>query len=79
MADVEFELNENGVRELLKSPEMMAICKSYADNAMAMLGDGYEVSTYSGQTRVNAEIAAVSRDAREENSASNSILKALRG
>lgn len=79
MADVKFELNREGVRELLRSSEMMDICKSYADKARGSLGEGYEVTTKTGKNRVNAEVAAVTYQARRENSENNTILKALRG
>lgn len=78
-SQVKFQLNPEGVRQLLTSPEMMAICKEYADNANSALGDGYAVSTHVGPKRVNAEVAAVTYKAKKENLKSNSILKALRG
>lgn len=79
MGKVKFELNRAGVKELLQSSEMMAICKEYADNAVASLGEGYEVSTHTGKTRVNASVTAVTYKARKENSETNSILKAVGG
>ena len=80
MADkIKFELNRSGVRELLQSKEMMSVCKSYADSALSSLGDGYEATTFTGQTRVNAEVAAVTYEAKKENSENNTILKSLRG
>ena len=80
MADkMKFELNRDGVRELLRSPEMMNICKGYADNAIGRLATGYEVTTQTGKNRVNAQVAAVTFDARRENSKDNTILKAIRG
>jgi hypothetical protein len=53
--------------------------RSYADRAAGSLGTGYEVSTMTGKTRVNAQIAAVTYQARKENSENNTILKSLRG
>ena len=79
MAKVKFVLNREGVRELLRSPEMMEVCKSYASAAVSRLGDGYEVTTQTGKNRVNAEVAAVTYKARKDNSDNNSILKAIRG
>lgn len=79
MANVKIELNREGVKELLQSQAMMNICQSYANKAVAQLGDGYEVTTLVGKTRVNAEVAAVSYAAKVENSQTNSILKALGG
>lgn len=76
--NVEFVLNREGVRELLRSNEMMEICKRSANEALESLGDGYEVSTFVGGNRVNAEIEAVTYEARKENSENNTILKSLR-
>lgn len=78
MAKVKVELNRAGVRELMQSSEMMAVCKKYADNAVGRLGAGYEVTTMVGRTRVNAEVAAVTYEARKDNSKNNTILKAIR-
>ena len=78
MGNIKFELNKDGVRQLLQSPEMLNVCKSYADNAKNALGEGYEVTTRVGKTRVNAEIAATTYKARKDNSENNTILKALR-
>lgn len=79
MAKFKFELNRDGVRELMQSNEMKAICEEYANSALNSLGDGYEVSTYTGKSRVNASVIAVTYAARKENSQNNSILKAVGG
>lgn len=79
MAKVEVKLNSAGVRELLKSQEMMNICEKRANAALGKLGDGHVVTTMVGKTRVNAEIAAESYEAMRDNLNNNSILKALRG
>lgn len=76
---VKFQLNPEGVRQLLTSPEMMAICKEHADRAAGSLGAGYEVTTHTGPKRVNAEVAAMTYKARKDNSENNTILKAIRG
>lgn len=74
---VKVVLNSVGVRNLLKSQEMLQICKDHAYSAQSKLGDGYEVTYRTGKKRVNAEIAAVSSEARRENSKNNTILKAV--
>ena len=76
---VKVELNRDGVRELMQSDKMLAICKKYADAAAVRCGNGYEVSTWKGKTRVNAQITAETFLARRENQKHNTILKALRG
>ena len=75
---VRFTLNRSGVRELLKSQEVMAVCKEHADAAHAALGDGYTVTTHVGKNRVNAEVAATTQKARRACMENNTILKALR-
>ena len=79
MSNVKFKLNHQGVRELLRSDEAMAVCRSYADAAQSRLGEGYEVTTFTGRNRVNASVFAATVEARRENAANNSILKAVGG
>ena len=74
-----FELNLEGLNELMKSPEMMQICKEYANNAQAKLGDGYEVKTYTLNYVSAAKVQATTYKARKDNAKNNTILKALRG
>lgn len=79
MANFKFELNSEGVRDLMRSPEMMSICQEYANNALGRLGGGYEVTTHTGPTRVNAEVSAKTFEAKRENLKTNSIIKAVWG
>lgn len=76
---VTVKLNSAGVRALLQSQEVAAVCENVAADVMAKLPDtgGYEVSTYTGETRVNVRIAAVSQEARKDNLKNNTLLKAL--
>lgn len=77
MAKLKFELNRAGVRELMRSEPMSAVCMGYANAAVARLGDGYSANAHVGKTRVNAEVTADTYAARKENLETNSILKAL--
>ena len=79
MAKVKIELNREGVRELLRSQEMMDACTEHANSALAKLGSGYEVTTHVGVNRVNAEVAAVTYAAKSENLKDNTIIKAVFG
>ena len=74
-----FELNRAGVRELLQSGEMAAIVTSLGSNVLSRVGAGYEISTITGQNRVNCRVAAVTYEAKKENLENNSLLKALGG
>lgn len=79
MSNLKVVLNRRGVKELLKSQEMMNICTKQAYSAQNKLGDGYEVTYRTGKNRVNASIIATSEEAKKENAKNNTILKALRG
>jgi len=71
-------LNRRGVRELLRSQEMMNVCTHYAFAAQSRLGEGYKVNYRTGKNRVNAEILAATPQTIQENSDNNTILKALK-
>lgn len=79
MSKVKFELNRAGVRELLKSQEMGAICRDHAVGVQGRAGAGYEVTTYTGRNRVNASVHAETYEARKDNYENNTLLKALGG
>lgn len=72
-------LDRAGVRKLMKSPEMLELCKEIAFDAQSKLGEGYAVTYRTGKTRVNASIVAKTYQAQRENLEENTILKALRG
>ena len=78
MANVEIELDSAGVRELLQSAEMMQICVGHANAGRAACGDGYEVDTYVGKTRVNAMLRAATPAAKADNAKNNTSQKAIR-
>ena len=78
MGKVQVELNSEGVRELLRSPEMAAICQAQARAIAGRAGNGYSVSTYTGTTRVNASVMAETQEAIRDNLKNNTLLKAVR-
>lgn len=78
MAKVDLTINSAAVRDLLRSPEMMAMCEERANKALGTLGPGYIVTTMTGKNRVNASIFAETYQAKRDNMENNSILKALR-
>lgn len=77
--NVEIVLNGAGIRELLKSAEIEAVCKEQADAVASRAGDGYTVDTHVGKTRVNAMVTADTYAARRDNLKNNTLLKALGG
>ncbi|WP_262315220.1 hypothetical protein [Lacticaseibacillus parakribbianus] len=73
-----FVLNQSGVRELMRSPEMQAILKEHADAIKSRVGDGYKQDVYVGKNRANAMVSADSFEARRDNMKNNTLLKAVR-
>lgn len=74
---VEVVLNYEGVGELLRSEWAMDCCREAAEEVALSAGDGYEVSTYVGKSRVNASVGAVTPEAHRDNLENNTLLKAL--
>lgn len=74
MSKLRVELNSAGVRALMRSPEMQAVLKARADTVKDRCGDGYEA--YVAQTRAVAVVETATRQAVDDNSANNTLLKA---
>lgn len=74
----EFKLNPDGVRQLLKSDEMMSVCQTYANGMKSSAGDGYATSPYRGRNRVNVSVYAKTSKAAQDNLDNNTLLKAVR-
>ena len=79
MSKVKFKLNRAGVRELMKSQEMLDICTEYATDIRNRAGDGYEVTQYTGKNRANASVFAATKEASKDNYENNTLLKSLGG
>ena len=78
-SNIRVELNSEGVLALLKSAEMAGVCESLANGIAGRAGDGYMVTTYTGKTRVNASVYAITEEARRDNLKNNTLLKAVKG
>ena len=74
MSKVRIELNSPGIRALLRSPEMQAVLKDRADTVKDRCGNGYE--SYVASTRAVAVVETATRQAVDDNSAHNTLLKA---
>ena len=74
---VEVELDSAGVRELLKSGEIMTVLEGEALQRAQLAGAGYGVNTYVGRNRCNAEILAETEEARRDNLTNNTLLKVI--
>lgn len=74
MADkVRIELNSAGVRDMLRSPEMLSVCMEVANSIKRNYGGDVELSPYTGKNRVNVSIIAPFSEASQD----NGLLKAV--
>jgi hypothetical protein len=71
-------LNKEAVRSLLRSSEMMSVCKEKAEGIQQRAGEGYAVSEYQGVNRVNVSVYTDSYEAMKDNSENETLLKSLR-
>lgn len=62
----------------MQSSEMESICRGHADSIRNRCGDGYEVTTFTGKTRVNASVITATPEAMRDNMENNTLLKARR-
>jgi len=72
------KLNKAGVRAMLRSPEMLAICEKHASDIARRCGEGYETDSFVGRNRVNAMVSANTYEAKRDNAENNTILKAVK-
>lgn len=77
MAKVKIELNNSGIRQLLKSEEMGQMLKQQAEQVRARCGSGYSTDLYQASSRVIAGVFAETAEAAKQNSRENTLLKAL--
>lgn len=76
MAKPIVKLNSQGVKELLKSKEIMDACVGIAKSAASQAGDGYNSDDgYVGKTRVSAMVYPFSDSAKSDNYQNNTLLK----
>lgn len=74
-----FELNREGVAELMKSEEMQNILNGYAEGIASRAGEGYGTSSHVGKTRANANVFPETFEANRDNLENNTLLKAMGG
>ncbi len=74
-----FELNREGVAELMRSPAMQQGLDQIASQVSSRCGEGYEVINRVGKTRASATVEAMTTEAYYDNLENNTILRALQG
>lgn len=79
MSKLKFELDRNGVRELLNSSEMRDVLNEYASEKLNALGPGYDALEGSSGQRAKVTIAAITPETRKDNLENNTLIKVVLG
>lgn len=77
MSDFKFELDRDGVRELMQSAEMQQIVNEAGSRILAQCGEGYEVVNGIGATRAGSTIYPATPKAANSNRKNKTLQKAL--
>ena len=70
-------LNRKGMRQLLRSPEVLADLKRRAEAIAAAAGSGMEVSAMVGRNRARASVITATHSARRAEATSRALTRAI--
>mgnify|MGYP004698871909 FL=1 len=77
MSNYQFELNRDGVKQIMQSAEMKAVLDETAQHIASGAEGEYKVDTITGRTRANAEVSCASAQTYYDNLKNNTLLKAM--
>ena len=77
MAKVEFKLDINGLRELMKGPEMQAVLQEAGEAVASGAGGDYGTRVHVADYVAIANVFPESKEAAKDNYENNTLLKAL--
>lgn len=78
MADrVRIVVNRNGVRDLLRSPEVHNDLRERAEKIARAAGDGFEADSEVGRNRARASVRTTTRKAREAEATQRALTRAI--
>lgn len=78
MSNAKFKINRSGVKELMRSEPMKAICEEYGNQIAARAKGDYKVEASIGSTRARATVSADSVDTYYDNLENNILIKAVK-
>lgn len=76
--EFKFELNREGVRELMQSAAMKSVINDKAQRIVQFCGEGYEMESRTGRTRTSATVHTATPHAYYSNLKHNTLEKAVR-
>lgn len=77
MSDFKFELDKDGVRELMQSAEMQSIVNEAGGRILTQAGEGYEIANGIGATRAGSTVYPATAKAAISNRKNKTLQKAL--
>lgn len=77
MSNYQFELNRDGVKQIMQSAEMKAVLDETAQHIASSAEGAYKVDTMTGRTRANAEVSCADARTYYDNLKNNTLLKAM--
>lgn len=77
MSNYQFELNREGVKQIMQSAEMKTILDETAQHIASSAEGDYKVDTMTGRTRANAKVSCASVRTYYDNLRNNTLLKAM--
>lgn len=77
MSNYQFELNRDGVRQIMQSAEMKAVLEETAQHIAQNAEGDYKVDTITGRRRANTEVSCASAKTYYSNLKNNTLLKAM--
>lgn len=77
MSNYQFELNRDGVKQIMQSAEMEAVLDKTAQHIASSAEGAYKVDTMTGRTRANAEVLCADAKTYYNNLKNNTLLKAM--
>lgn len=79
MSSFKFELNSDGVRELLHDGGVVGVCQQHASAVLSRCGEGYEISARNYPDRAGYAVRAATSEAVRDNLKHNTLLKGMGG
>lgn len=77
MSDVQIVLNDAGIKELLKSKEVVEVCREHGERALGVAGEHYTMQDRNYPERSGVAIMAVDYQGMRDNLTNNTLVKAL--
>lgn len=77
MDKVEIKLNSNGVRDYLRSADVLAMCEDYARQLAKEASGNYETDGIVGKNRSHARVETADFQTYRKNSSDNLLLQAI--